>query len=222
MDRKRKIMSLLATLAITLACVPALPAVALLPTQPVGAVDTMVAGTSAAAAKSTARASSPTPRPNDTLVPTRTPEITPTPTATVIFKIPTFIISAAGGEENGSGGSGGGSSGPPPELACRVLNVTPVPGTHIKPDKNFNVIWRVSNRGSSAWDMNSVDYRYFLGARLHTQPIYDLPYSVPPGNQIGLVVPMHSPAKPGVYSAIWAMNLGSAVFCRLEMKIIVP
>jgi len=228
MDRKKRILSLLVTLAITLACVPALPAVAPLPTNPAGFVETMVAGTAAAAAKSTERASSPTPQPNDTLVPTHTPEPSLTPTATVIFLLPTIPTidlsggSAGGGSGEGGGGSGGGPSEPPPEMACKVASVTPAPGAHVKPDKDFTTTWRVSNRGSATWDANSVDYKYILGAKIYKQPIYDLPFSVPPGNVIYLSVAMHSPSKPGVYSSTWAMNASSTFFCKLEMKIVVP
>lgn len=228
MDRKRRILSLLAALAITLACVPALPTVAPLSTRPAGFVETMVAGTAAAAAKSTERASSPTPRPNDTLVPTLTPGPTLTPTATIIFllpTIPTIDLSGAGAGGGGGGeggGSGGGSSGPPPEFACKVSSVTPQIGAHVKPDIDFKVTWRVSNRGSSSWDANNVDYKYILGAKIYKQPIYDLPFSVPTGNTIYLSVAMHSPAKAGVYSSTWAMNQSNTFFCKLEMKIVVP
>ena len=223
MDRKKRILSLLVTLAVTLACVPALPTVAPLATRPAGYVETIIAGTAAAAAKSTERASSPTPRPNDTLVPTFTPGPAVSPTATIIFKIPTVEISSGGGTGgSGSSGSGGGSSGPPPPMSCKISEITPRPGAHIKPDIDFTTTWRVSNRGSALWDVNSVDYRYMLGAKLHKQPIYDLPFSVPPGNTVYLSVAMHSPSAPGVYTTTWAMNQGSTVFCKLETKIIVP
>lgn len=228
MDRKLRILSLLVTLALTLACVPGLPAVAPIPTNPAGFVETMVAGTAAAAAKSTERASSPTPRPNDTLVPTLTPGPTLTPTATVIFlipTIPTIDLSGAGSGGSGSGGEGGGGGGssePPPEFACKVISVTPAPGAHMKPDRDFTTTWRISNRGSAAWDANNVDYKYILGAKIHKQPIYDLPFSVPTGNTVYLSVAMHSPSKPGTYSATWAMNQSKEFFCKLEMKIVVP
>ena len=223
MDRKKRILSLLVTLAITLACVPAIPTVAPLSTRPAGFVETMVAGTAVAAAKSTERASSPTPWPNATLVPTHTPGPALSPTATIIFKIPTIQISGGGGTGgSGGGGSGGGSSGPPPEMACKIGNVIPLPGSHVQPDKDFTSTWRVSNRGTAGWDANSVDYFYVLGVKLHKQPVYDLPFSVSPGNAVNLVVAMHSPSKPGRYATTWAMRLGTTVFCRLEMKIIVP
>ncbi|MBI5935047.1 MAG: hypothetical protein HY867_15180 [Chloroflexi bacterium] len=224
MDRKKRILSLLVTLAITLACVPAIPTVAPLSTRPAGFVETMVAGTAAAAAKSTQRASSPTPWTNATLLPTHTPGPALSPTATIIFKIPTIKVSSGGGTDGsgGSGGSGGGSSGPPPEMACRISNITPWPGSHMKPNKDFVATWSVSNRGTAGWDENSVDYKYILGAKLHKQPIYDLPFSVPPGATVYLSVAMHSPSAPGVYSSVWAMHASETLFCRLEMKIIVP
>lgn len=227
MDRKTRILSLLVMLAITLACVPALPTVAPLPTRPAGLVETMVAGTAAAAAKSTQRASSPTPWPNATLLPTHTPGPVLTPTATIIFLLPTIpTVAIGGGGGGGSGGGGGegggGSSAPPPEYACRVLSVTPIPGGRVKPDIDFKVTWRISNRGSAVWDANNVDYKYILGAKIYKQPIYDLPFSVPTGNTVYVSVAMHSPAKSGTYSSTWAMNTGKEFFCKMEMKIVVP
>ena len=226
MDRKKRISYLLVTLAITLACVPALPVVAPLPTQPVGAVDTIVASTYAAASTGTALQITPSATPLDTLTPSRTPTITPTGTLTTIFRynsptpFPTFTkIPDSGG---GGGGGGGVPLGPPPEFACKLVKTTPLPGTRIAAGKNFNTIWQLTNQGASEWDGNSVDYQYAFGARLHTQPLYDRPFSVPPGNTVYLVVAMRAPARPGTYSSTWVMHVSTQFFCRLEMKIIVP
>jgi hypothetical protein len=223
MDRNKRILSLLVTLAITLACVPALPAVAPLPTQPVGAVDTMIAGTYAAARESTVVNTTPSPTLSDTLTPSRTPTITPTGTATIIFKTPTmFSIAGGGGSSGGGSSSGGGGSGGGVTItyACKLIKVTPTYGSHIAPGKKFKTIWRVVNTGNIVWEHNSVDYLYVSGAHLHTQPLYDLSTNVPPKAEVNLVVNMQAPNKKGVYVTTWIMRVGSDTFCTLEQKII--
>ncbi len=221
MDRNKRILSLLVMLAITLACVPALPAVAPLPTQPVGAVDTIVAGTYAAASTGTAMNTTPTPTPRETLTPSQTPTITPTATATIIFKTPTLFSIGGGGTSSGgtsSGGTGGG--GVTITYACKLIKVTPAYGSHVTRGEKFKTIWRVVNTGNIVWDHNSVDYLYVSGAHLHTQPLYDLPINVPPKAGVSLVVNMQAPSKKGTYVTTWTMRVGDETFCRLEQKII--
>ena len=225
MDRNKRIFSLLVTLAITLACVPALPAVAPLPTQPVGAVDTMIAGTYAAASTSTAMNTTPTPTLSDTLTPSRTPTITPTGTATIIFKTPT-MFSVGGGSSSG-GSSGGSSSGSgtstgnePPVYSCKLVKLTPAYGAHLKRNRNFIMTWRVVNTGNIVWDHNSVDYMYLSGTPMHTQSLYDIPISVGPNRQVDLSVRMQVPSKKGTYVTTWTMKVGSDTFCTLEQMII--
>ncbi|MCL4825676.1 MAG: hypothetical protein KJZ57_15825, partial [Anaerolineales bacterium] len=86
MDWKKRSAFLVAALVITLACAPVLPSIAPLPTQAVGAVDTIVAATYNAAATGTAVVVSKytsTPTPPGTRTPAPTPTVTPTGTATV-------------------------------------------------------------------------------------------------------------------------------------------
>jgi hypothetical protein len=223
MDRNKRILSLLVTLAITLACVPALPAVAPLPTQPVGAVDTMIAGTYAAAREGTVVNTTPTPTLRETLTPSRTPTITPTATATIIFKTPTlFSVSGGGGSGSGgtSGGGGGGGS-TTPTYSCKLIKTTPAYGAHIARNKNFKTTWRVANTGDIVWDRNSVDYLYVSGAHLHKQALYDLSISVAPKQQVDLGVNMQAPSKKGTYVTTWTMKVGGDSFCTLEQLIIV-
>jgi hypothetical protein len=224
MDRNKRILSLLVTLAITLACVPALPAVAPLPTQPVGAVDTMIAGTYAAASTGTAINTTPTPTLSDTLTPSRTPTITPTGTATIIFKTPTLFSVGGGGGSSGGGSSSGGSSGgggsTTPTYACKLVKTIPAYGAHLPRNKNFNTTWRVANTGDIVWDHNSVDYLYLSGTPMHKQSLYDIPISVGPKRQVDLTVRMQVPSKKGTYVTTWTMKVGSDTFCTLEQMIV--
>jgi hypothetical protein len=222
MDRNKRIGTLLVMLAITLACAPVLPAVAPLPTQQVGAVDTMIAGTYVAAFTSTAMNTTPTPTPRATLTPSQTPTITATPTATIIFKTPTSFSLPGGGGGGGGGGAsatpGGGGGGP--IYACRIVKTTPPYGSHQKRGKDFKTTWIVRNTGNMDWDVNSVDYKYFSGAQIQKQSLYDLPFSVAPKKEVALFVAMQVPNKRGTYITTWIMQIGDELFCNLEQKII--
>lgn len=224
MDRKKRFGYLLVSLAITLACAPVLPAVAPLPTLPVGAVDTIVAGTYAAASTSTALQITPSATPGDTLTPSPTPTITPTATATIIFKMPTQVIivpptSSGGG--TGGGGTGGGTT-PTVDYKCIVIKVTPAFNTHFAPNTNFTATWRVKNAGNIYWDHKSVDYRYSSGAALHLQALYDLPNDVKPGKLVDLSVDMRAPATNGTYTTTWTLRVGQENFCSMKLIIKVP
>ena len=229
MDRKKRIACLLVALAITLACVPALPIVAPLPTQPVGAVDTIVAGTYAAASTGTALKITSTPTPADTLTPSRTPTITPTATATVIFKTPTSFLLGGGGSGGGGGGGGGSSGGgtdPTIVYKCLIVKVTPANNTHFAPNTNFTTTWQLKNTGNIRWYHNSVDYRHYVSKPslplLHLQAIYDLPKDVDPGGQVLADVDMRSPATNGTYTTTWTLRVGDKNFCSMKLTIKVP
>lgn len=221
MERNKRIGYLLVALAITLACVPVLPAVAPLPTQPVGAVDTMIAGTYAAASTGTAFKTTSTPTPRETLTPSRTPTITPTATATIIFKTPTMLFSIGGGGGGGGGGGTptGGGGGGGFTYACKIIKITPAYGSRIKRGQTFRTTWRVANAGDVVWDHNSVDYLYFSGARIHLQELYDLPMNVLPNRQVDLAVKMQAPNNRGTYVTTWVMRIGDEIFCNMEQRI---
>lgn len=229
MDWKKRFGTLLVMLAITLACVPVLPSVALLPTQPVDAVDTRIAGTYAAASSATAVNITFTPTQTGTPTATQTATITPTPTATFILKTPTMFFSAggggggggsSGGGSGGGGSSGGGGGGFEPTYTCRIVKITPASGSHLTHGDAFQTIWRVLNTGNMVWDHNSVDYKYASGTPMHIQSLYDLPINVAPRKQVDLVVDMQVPNTPGTYITTWVMQVGHDVFCSLKQKII--
>lgn len=109
MDWKKRSAFLVAALVITLACAPVLPSIAPLPTQAVGAVDTIVAATYNAAATGTAVVVSKytsTPTPPGTLTPSQTPTVTPTGTATVdfVYRSPTPFPTSTLNLKGGGGG----------------------------------------------------------------------------------------------------------------------
>jgi hypothetical protein len=225
MDRNKRIGTLLIILAITLACAPVLPSVAPLPTQAAGAVDTIVAGTYAAASTGTAVNVTPTLTPRETLTPSQTPTITTTPTATIIFKTPTMFFIGGGG---GGGGGGititGTPGGPQLTYACKIMKIAPAYGSRQKRGWGFTTIWTVVNRGNVVWSHTSVDYLYWAGDHLEKNkqhPLYDLPKDVAPKGSVSLAVPMIAPKTPGTYTTTWIMQIGKESFCDLNQQIVV-
>jgi len=224
MDRNKRIGTLLVMLAITLACAsPVLPSVASLPTQAVGAVKTMIAGTYAAASTATAVNVTSTATLPGTPTTTGTATITVTPTATFILKTPTMYFSGGGGGGGGGtpgGGGGGGGGGFEPTYACKIMKIIPAYGSHLTRGRTFRTTWRVTNSGDVVWDRNSVDYKYSSGTPMQRQSLYDLPNNVSPGKQVDLIVAMEVPSKRGTYITTWIMQIGDQVFCSMEQKII--
>lgn len=247
MDRKNRIVLATVILAVALACAPLLPQIAPLPNQPAGAVNTIVAGTRAAAGTQTQALLPPTLTPSATRPPTKTPTITPTATATIIFKLPTKIVIPTSTKKSGSGGSGGSGGGggggdgggggnEDGRYVCKVLSTTIrvggviVPGNppSVPANTNFTVTWLVKNIGVLSWDHNSVDFRYRTGTKFHTQALYDFP-DIPPlvstGETVELVVdnpPLHSPSDPKKYVAYWTLQSSNIRFCDLTIGIVVP
>lgn len=228
MNRKKRIGYVLITLLVTLACVPILPAVAPLPTQPVGAVDTIVAATYGAARSATALVRSQytsTPTLPPTFTPSHTPSITPSATATFILSFPirtntpTPKKTSTPKPTSASGGGGGGGGGSTDSYVCRVIGVSPPLGAVKAPGALFTATWRVKNVGNVRWDHNSVDYLFRSGAHLHLQAIYDLPVDVPVNDVVDLQVAMQAPAAPGTYTTLWIMHVGQTYFCSLKVTI---
>jgi hypothetical protein len=222
MSPKKRFGYLLLALAVTLACVPSIPSVASLPTQPVGLVETIVAGTYAAAATGTALQITPTATPVDTLTPSPTATITPTGTATIIFKMPTQVIIIPPTSGSGGGGTTSGTAVPTVEYKCTVVKVTPANNSHFVANTNFTTTWRVKNTGNIYWSSNSVDYKFSTGAPLHLQALYDLPTDVAKGGVINLTVSMRAPSADGTYTTVWVLRVGKENFCQMKLTIKVP
>lgn len=224
MDRKKRTGYLLVILAVTLACVPALPSVAPLPTQPVGAVDTIIAATYGAASTNTALVGpTSTFTPEATFTPSLTPTITPTGTATVIFHYytPTKTRTPKGGTSGGTSGGGGGGGGGgaiTPLYQCEVIEVIPANGSIYPPGANIGTItWLVKNTSTIAWDHNSVDYRFYGGVLITPQKLYDLPNNldVGPTKEVYLFInDAVAPTQPGSYATVWEMKVGDTEFCK--------
>ncbi len=228
MNRNKRVVYILAIVALTLACAPLLPQPVTFPTNGPGAIDTFVAATYGAAATQTA-VFAPTSTSTATITPTasNTPTVTPLPTNTIIFRLPaTFTpvkIATSSTKKAATatttGGGGGGGGGTTANYKCSVVSVTPANNTIFSPNAPFTAQWKVKNIGDTQWDENSVDYLYINGASMHTQALYDLTANVAVNASITLSVSMQAPSSPGTYSATWSMRAGATRFCSLKVTI---
>ncbi|MEW6404906.1 MAG: NBR1-Ig-like domain-containing protein [Chloroflexota bacterium] len=210
--RISRILAVITSLAVMLACVPAIgfePAVP--PTMDPASLNTAIALTAGAAGTQTARLVPPTSTLTSTLALTKTPTETASPSPTFIFILPTATVPTP-------------TDTPGPsslEFDCRIVAQSPADSTVFGVQVPFMTIWRVLNIGTSNWNGNSTDYRYTGGDKLHTQGIYDLPRSVPVGGEVDITVNMRAPDTAGTYTTTWKLRMGRNEFCTMRLTIIV-
>lgn len=209
--RKRtiyKLVSLLAIILLMLACeLPALPSMNA--PSPAPGIETIIAGTAAAAQMQTLSAIPPTATPTITILPTSTFTTTPTSTATVLFKFSTYTFTP---------------SPQPPEsvgAGCVLISQEPANDSVFAPKIHFETYWTIKNTGTEAWLNTNADFRYQSGTDINKKDILDLPYSVGLGSEVTLKVSMKTPEKPGTYTTNWVLVSGKTTLCKLYLRIIV-
>jgi uncharacterized protein YraI len=116
---------------------------------------------------------------------------------------------------------------PPATVACQLVSQSPLDGTTYTIGSPFTTTWVLQNTGSGEWDQAIYDVR-FAGALnnvwLHTgADIYDLTFSVDPGQTYSFSVPMLAPTYMGQYGEAWEI-VGSdgTVACYFYLYINVP
>jgi len=202
------------------ACAPLFAPVS--PTLDPNSVNTLIAGTAAAAQTRTALLTPPTWTPSFTPFPSGTASITPTTTETFVFALATFTKtrtstpSPVPTDPDGSGGGGGNQN-----LSCSVTGVSPSNNTVFSPNQDFDARWTVKNTGTSRWEASGMDYVFVGGDSFHQQSGYDLPGNVKSGAIVELAVDMIAPATPGTYSTTWNIKDGKTYFCNMKLTIIV-
>jgi hypothetical protein len=112
-----------------------------------------------------------------------------------------------------------------PNYACKLTAQTPADWTKMASRQSFDAKWTLLNTGAKTWYKTAVDYKYLSGTKIHTNAsIYDLPWIVPPGKKVNIAVDMEAPKYNGYYSwytTTWGLAMGSQVFCRFSMTIVV-
>ncbi len=158
------------------------------------------------------------PRPHTTATFTSTPRSTktPEPTATNTFiwivKSPTNPVSASLTAAALTSSE---------KYACLPIDQDPSNWASFPPRQNFDATWRVKNIGKKAWGKEDVDFVYSSGDKFYKSSGYDFKATINPGVTGDLTVKMQSPKKPGNYTTIWAIRIGSNEFCKLRLSIVV-
>ena len=204
-----RMLAIFFAIALLLACAPI--AIATSPAPPTFdalSLNTIIAQTAGAAATQTFVL-----QPTSTIVPTitKTPTEIPSSTPTFIFVLPTSTVPSPTPTVDVNGA----------KYVCRVISQTPSDNTVLSRGIPFKAYWQVINIGSSAWDVNSADYRYISGDKLHKTSGFDFTKSVPTGGTINFAVPMQAPDKPGTYTTTWKIALGKERFCPMSITIVV-
>ena len=196
-----------------------LPSSSALQTSVPGMFETIVAATAGAAQTQTAVLMSPTLTPSWTPLPSRTPSLTPTLTPTFHFS----LGPASTPVRSPTPGSAAATASPSDSLGgCALVSQTPRDGAHFDPRRNFSVDWKLKNTGSTSWDVGSVDFEYYSGAKLHKKQLYDLPDDVSVGESVTLSVSMAAPKADGTYNTVWSLRRGDTYFCHVDLTIRVP
>lgn len=107
------------------------------------------------------------------------------------------------------------------DLDCQILSQEPTNNSVFNTQGTFTARWIVANVGIKTWPSDNSDYRYFSGAKLHLQPIYDFEKSVAANNSIELKFAMQAPNQIGVYTTTWKISIGQERFCSMNLTIIV-
>jgi hypothetical protein len=110
------------------------------------------------------------------------------------------------------------STTPPPANQCLLMSQTPADNTNIPPSTGFGVQWVLKNTGTVDWTYGETDMVYLgaaNGQRLHQNwDVYDIPYTVKPGETLTIDGSLITPADPGQYGEAWAIQQGTkTIYC---------
>lgn len=107
---------------------------------------------------------------------------------------------------------------PSTDNSCTLVSQTPQDNSTFPLSYGFGVQWVLQNTGTATWQVGETDI-VFLGAmngqRLHqNNDVFDLPYTVRPGESLILDGSLITPANPGIYGEAWAIQQGQKnVYC---------
>jgi len=218
----------LATLFVALGCASPFLNVVPQPTPSpdAAALQLIIARTAAAAQSETMLAIPPTETftltPSPTRIPTQT--FTASPTFLFVFKTSTSFADATASAQYAEEEEGDAASfsvtpdaRTPPPWSCKVLSRLPDVGGTVKHGERFYAQWLVQNNGTKTWPVQGVDIVFYTGGRFHDKPYYDIPFTVPPGGKVTVIVPLTAPGRLDTYSTTWALKVGKRAFCALKL-----
>lgn len=151
----------------------------------------------------------PTLEPTATFTPNATATLSPSPTNTWVPNtlVPITPLSSV--------------TPTPGAYACNLISVSPVDGTKIKINVDFDGVWTVKNIGTKRWEVGSLDFKYVSGTKLQTKgDIFDVSKEVAPGDELTLIVDMKTPSTAGKHTASWILTMdGANTLCTLPLNI---
>ena len=117
----------------------------------------------------------------------------------------------------------GPNSSAPAGYACQFISQTPADWTNMKSRQIFDTTWILKNTGSKVWGKHSVDVKYRGDTRMHynVPDLFDIPTGVGVGQKFKLTLDMIAPKKAGYYVSNWGLYLGSQVFCKFYVIVVV-
>ena len=151
----------------------------------------------------------PTLEPTATFTPEATATLAPSPTNTWVpfTAVPNTPVPSA--------------TATPGAYTCKLISISPVDGTKIKTNWDFDGVWVVKNIGTKRWEVGSLDLKYVSGTKFQTKgDIFDVSKEVAPGAEFTLIVDMKTPSTAGKYTASWILTMnGTDAFCSLPLNI---
>lgn len=228
-----KKLSLLILILTTLACgLPGASPSVDVSQQPadINALETIIVQTAGAAQTQTAIAN-PSFTPTFTPTSTRIPSITPTPTVTFIYLLPTLTPIPSQTPIGFIPGGGGGAVGtedsskfktPQPWSCTVIVSATQPPkGAVLEKETEFYAFWTIQNTGTKTWTRTTIDHVYKGGYRHESTKIQDTKETVPPGDTLRVSAFFIAPKNPGEYRSFFALQVGKLQFCSMKIEFII-
>lgn len=107
--------------------------------------------------------------------------------------------------------------------ACQLVAQSPADWSYVKSRQIFDTTWVLKNTGTKVWGLHGVDVRYRGDTPMHTRmpDLTDIPRQIGIGQKLTLTVDMIAPKAPGYYVSNWGLYVGSQVFCKFYVIVVV-
>ncbi len=93
-------------------------------------------------------------------------------------------------------------------LGAIMISETYSDYSYLALNQYFNKSWRLQNVGTCSWN-TGYHLALYSGNALGSSGYVNLPYTVPPGSYVDVVVPMRAPGVPGIYTGYWGLYTDS-------------
>lgn len=210
---KRILFSVIAVIFLLTACAPAAaPAATQDPALVQQLIEQSVELTVAAQNIQTLEAQALIPAATNTPLPTQTEAAPVLPTATPFVIVPPTNTAVA---VSNSGG-GGSVTVVKPEYDCTVTSQLPLDNAVYKPNKDFDIVWVITNTGVQTMQAG-LDVKHYSGPNMTNITNYELP-AIKPGASFKVVLDAKSPAKEGLQVMTWVVE-GQLCFPHIAIEV---